>query len=181
MLVWPPFIFKCCLSLIKHTFSHSIVFLVFLFLQKMAMFSYLFFFVHHYSCKYVSYSIDNGTSMAYYDFESPIYHADEDCDKDRELPEELAELLQQESKVIQPYQESLEIVNLGTEDNKKEIKIGVALDVDVKKVLNEVLHEYVDVFSWSYQDMPGLDTYIVVHKFPLKKECPLVKQKLRRT
>lgn len=38
-----------------------------------------------------------------------------------------------------------------------------------------------DVFAWSYQDMPGLNTDIVVHHLPLKEECPLVKQKLRRT
>ena len=35
-------------------------------------------------------------------------------------------------------------------------------------------------FAWSYQDMPGLDIDIVQHKLPLKEECPLVKQKLRR-
>lgn len=28
--------------------------------------------------------------------------------------------------------------------------------------------------------MPRLDTFIVVHILPLKEECPLVKQKLRR-
>ncbi|XP_050916132.1 uncharacterized protein LOC127131245, partial [Lathyrus oleraceus] len=44
----------------------------------------------------------------------------------------------------------------------------------------ELLHEYVDVFAWSYQDMPGLDTDIVVHKLPLQPDCPPVKQKLRR-
>uniref|UniRef100_A0A2N9FIS6 Reverse transcriptase/retrotransposon-derived protein RNase H-like domain-containing protein n=1 Tax=Fagus sylvatica TaxID=28930 RepID=A0A2N9FIS6_FAGSY len=32
----------------------------------------------------------------------------------------------------------------------------------------------------SYQDMPGLDTDIVVHKIPLKPECKPVKQALRR-
>uniref|UniRef100_A0A2N9HIG8 Uncharacterized protein n=1 Tax=Fagus sylvatica TaxID=28930 RepID=A0A2N9HIG8_FAGSY len=36
------------------------------------------------------------------------------------------------------------------------------------------------IFAWSYQDMPGLDTDIVVHKIPLKPECKPVKQALRR-
>ncbi|XP_050877512.1 uncharacterized protein LOC127081282 [Lathyrus oleraceus] len=44
-----------------------------------------------------------------------------------------------------------------------------------------MLREFMDIFAWSYQDMPGLDTYIVVHRLPLKEECPPVKQKLRRT
>ena len=45
----------------------------------------------------------------------------------------------------------------------------------------ELLKEFPDVFAWSYQDMPGLDTNIVEHHLPLKPECPPVKQRLRRT
>jgi len=70
---------------------------------------------------------------------------------------------------------------LGTKEDKKEIKIGASLDPTVKKRIIELLEEYVDIFAWSYRDMPGLDTDIVVHRLPLKPECPLVKQKLRRT
>lgn len=73
------------------------------------------------------------------------------------------------------------MINLGYEDCKKEIKICVALDENVKKGLIDLLHEYVDLFAWSYQDIPGLDTYIVVHRLPLKEDYPPVKQKLRRT
>ena len=51
----------------------------------------------------------------------------------------------------------------------------------MKTKLIELLKEYKDVFAWSYQDMPGLDTDIVVHHLPLKEERPPVKQKLRRT
>lgn len=38
-----------------------------------------------------------------------------------------------------------------------------------------------DVFSLSYQDMPGFDTDIIEHKLPLQPEFALVKKKLRRT
>lgn len=54
--------------------------------------------------------------MVPYDFDNLINHVDEDCDEDCELPEELARLLKQESNVIQPHEESLEVVNLGTEE-----------------------------------------------------------------
>ena len=37
------------------------------------------------------------------------------------------------------------------------------------------------MFTWSYQDMPGLDSKIVEHRLSLKPECLPVKQKLRRT
>lgn len=57
--------------------------------------------MNHHSCRSHSNSINNGTAMAHYDFENPIYQADEDC----EILKELARLLQQESKVIQLYQE----------------------------------------------------------------------------
>jgi len=42
------------------------------------------------------------------------------------------------------------------------------------------LTNYQDVFAWSYQDMPGLNTDIVVHKLPLIQDMKPVKQKLRR-
>ena len=94
---------------------------------------------------------------------------------------ELARSLKQEEKVIQPHEERFKIVNLGTEEVKKEVKVGAVLEVNVKSRMVALLKEYVDIFAWSYQDMPGLDTDIVVHKLPLRADCPPVKQKLRRT
>ena len=44
-----------------------------------------------------------------------------------------------------------------------------------------MLREYADIFSWSYEDMHGLDTDIVVHKLSLREECPPIKKKLQRT
>lgn len=75
----------------------------------------------------------------------------------------------------------MKIINLGFEDCKKEIRIGTDLQANVKKGLIELLHEYVDVFAWSYQDMPGLNINIMIYYLPLKQDCPPVKQKLRRT
>lgn len=75
--------------------------------------------MNHHSCRSDSDSLDNATAMAHYDFENPIYQADEDCEEDRELPEELARLLKQESNIIHPYQDSLEVINLGSETVKK--------------------------------------------------------------
>ena len=43
-----------------------------------------------------------------------------------------------------------------------------------------MLHDYVEIFAWSYEDMPWLDTNIVVHHFPLKEGCSPIKQKVRR-
>jgi len=73
------------------------------------------------------------------------------------------------------------VINLGTEEDKKEVRIEASLDLTVKKRIIKLLKEYVDVFAWSYRDILGLDTNIVVHRLPLKPECMPVKQKLRRT
>lgn len=73
------------------------------------------------------------------------------------------------------------MVNLGTEEEVKEVRIHSALQDDVKEKLVNLLQEYMDVFAWSYKDMPGLDTDIMVHRLPLKKDCLPIKQKLRRT
>ncbi|KAI5395947.1 hypothetical protein KIW84_062228 [Lathyrus oleraceus] len=71
--------------------------------------------------------IDNNPVTPSYDFDNPIYHAKEEGEEDCELPGELARLLKQEEKVIQPHEEQIETVNLGTDEVKKEVKIGAAL------------------------------------------------------
>lgn len=51
----------------------------------------------------------------------------------------------------------MDVINLGYEGKNEEVKVGASLKDKVKKRLIELLHEYADVFSWSYQDMSGLD------------------------
>jgi hypothetical protein len=75
----------------------------------------------------------------------------------------------------------MEVINLGFKEDRKEVKVGALLTPEVKEGMIELLREYTDVFAWSYQDMPGLDTDIVEHHLPLRPECPPIKQKLRRT
>ena len=72
------------------------------------------------------------------------------------------------------------MINLGTEIDRKEVKIGVNLEVKIKQRLIQMLHDYVEIFAWSYEDMPGLDIDIVVHRLPTKEDCPPVKQKVHR-
>ena len=86
--------------------------------------------------------------------------------------------MEQKDGSIQPYQESIETINLGTYEDPKEIKLGATLEESVKERLIKLLHEYVDIFVWSYRDMPGLDTDIMVHRSSLKEGCSPVKQKL---
>ena len=54
------------------------------------------------------------------------------------------------------------------------------LEPSVIQRLIQMLHDYVEIFAWSYKDMPSLDTDIVVHRLPTKEDFPLVKQKVCR-
>src|SRR4051812_40847738 len=112
-------------------------------------------------------------------FEFPMFEDEEE--EEEEIPDKISRLLKHEERAILPHKEPLEKINLGSEEDKKEVTIRSLLDADIKSKLTDLLKEYVDVFAWSYQDMPGLDTNIVQHYLPLKPECPPVKQKLRRT
>lgn len=46
------------------------------------------------------------------------------------------------------------------------VKIGTLMTTEQRADMIEFLKNYKDVFPWSYQDMPGLDTDLVVHRLP---------------
>ena len=79
-----------------------------------------------------------------------------------------------------PHQEETQLVDLGTDSGKKEVKIGTGMIAPIREELMALLRNYQDIFAWSYQDMPGLSYDIVQHKLPLNPECSPIKQKLRR-
>ena len=91
--------------------------------------------------------MDNNSATVHYDFENPIYQAEDGSEENCEVPGELARLLLQEERTIQPHEESVEIVNLGTEMDKKEVKIGAGLENSVKERLSRMLRDYVEVFA----------------------------------
>jgi len=71
------------------------------------------------------------------------------------------------------------VVNLADKgENEKPIKIGVNFPKNMKHKHIALLKEFREIFAWSYQDMPGLDTEIIVHRIPVKTECRLVQQAL---
>src|SRR6185503_6808922 len=76
--------------------------------------------------------------------------------------------------------EDTETINISNDTTVKEVKIGLTLSQDERKGLINLLSEFVDVFSLSYQDMPGIDRDIAQHTIPLIPGMKLVKQKPRR-
>ena len=47
--------------------------------------------------------VDNDSAITSYDFENTIYQTKDEDEEDCEVPEELARLLQQEKREIQPH------------------------------------------------------------------------------
>ncbi|KAA0054927.1 uncharacterized protein E5676_scaffold1163G00360 [Cucumis melo var. makuwa] len=82
--------------------------------------------------------------------------------------------------MTKPYQEPLEVINLGTFEDVKELQIGTLTSKQGRSSLIALLHEYNDIFAWSYLDMSGLDIEIVTHQLPLKPKSKSIRQKLRK-
>ncbi|XP_070039861.1 uncharacterized protein [Nicotiana tomentosiformis] len=94
--------------------------------------------------------------------------------------EEISKELTYFEEKPKPNLNETEAINLGDQDNVKKTKISVHLEPQVKEEIIKALFEYKDVFAWSYDDMPGLSTDLVVHKLPIDPALPPVKKKLRK-
>ena len=136
------------------------------------------------TCRYPNNEHENDfTNGQGFDSERFVYVGElsnEEDMEDDDLPPDFLRLVEQDERQILPHQEITKAVNLGTEEDKKEVKIETTLLPATRKELIDLFQDYNDVFAWSYQDMPGLDTDIVVHRLPLRGECAPVKQKMRR-
>lgn len=62
----------------------------------------------------------------------------------------------------------------------KTIRINIHLEDEQKTKLVELLRQYINVFAWSYDGIPGLSTTIVSHRLPIDRTRLPVKQKLRK-
>ncbi|KAL6316723.1 hypothetical protein AAG906_019654 [Vitis piasezkii] len=80
---------------------------------------------------------------------------------------------------VSPVVGDMEIIDFDTIDQPRKLRIGSDLSAGKKDGLIQLLRSYLDVFAWSYEDMPGLDPSIIQHRFPLLSHARPVKQKLR--
>jgi len=109
------------------------------------------------------------------DFEQEASRTKNEEDKDVGLPPELERIIAQEDREMRPHQEETELVDLGTDSGKKEVKVGTGMTAPVRKELMALLKDYQDIFAWLYQDMLGLSSDIVQHRLPLNPKCSPVK------
>ena len=81
---------------------------------------------------------------------------------------------------VTPIAGSIELIDFGTPDQLKEIRIGSSLSPDKRSRLIDLLRSYLEVFAWSYKEMPGLDSSIVQHHLPILPHARIVKPKLKK-
>uniref|UniRef100_A0A2N9EQZ0 Uncharacterized protein n=1 Tax=Fagus sylvatica TaxID=28930 RepID=A0A2N9EQZ0_FAGSY len=87
----------------------------------------------------------------------------DNSDEEIELPNDILEALERQDEGSKPNIEELEIINLADEgEEPREVKIGTRCTTEQKEALIALLREFHEIFAWSYQDMPGLDTDIVI-------------------
>ncbi|CAN6700668.1 unnamed protein product [Malus baccata var. baccata] len=77
-------------------------------------------------------------------------------------------------------QDPLEVIDLGTEEDPRQIQISGLLGVDDRARIICLLQEFKDCFAWHYTEMPGLDPALVEHRMPIKEGYKPVKQAPRR-
>ncbi|KAL0339162.1 UNVERIFIED_CONTAM: Transposon Tf2-12 polyprotein [Sesamum angustifolium] len=93
--------------------------------------------------------------------------------EDGEVEEEDAEDAPAElEEGIKATIDELKEVNLGDIENPRPIYISASLTHEEEGTYIALLHEFEDVFAWSYKEMPRLDPKIAVHHFivPVKKK-----------
>ena len=75
-----------------------------------------------------------------------------------------------------PTEDKVMQVNLGNQDHPKPIFISESLSLIEKEELIMLIKEYIDVFAWGYEDMPGLDPQVAMHRLNIKLDIKPVKQ-----
>ena len=95
------------------------------------------------TCKYPNNAHENDSANGQgFDFERVVYASELGNEKDMEdvdLPPDLLRLVEQDERQILPHQEIAKAINLGTEEEKKKVKIGTTLSPATRKKLIDLL------------------------------------------
>jgi hypothetical protein len=70
-------------------------------------------------------------------------------------------------------------LNIGTLYSPNNVKIGAQCTDEEKLKFTELLREFQDVFSWSYEDICGFDISLINHFIPIKEGIKPFRQKQR--
>lgn len=69
---------------------------------------------------------------------------------------------------------------MGTEQDTRPIFVSTLLSEEEREAYRALLLEYRDVFAWTYDEMPGLDPKVAIHRLAVDPAAKPVKQARRR-
>ena len=124
-------------------------------------------------CHVIALSAPSSPALQIFDIDDEIAQRDSDDDLSSVSDSDPVD------EKVSPAVGDMMIVDFGTTYQPRELRIESDLSVDERDSLIQLLRAYLDVFAWSYEDMPGLDPSIVQHRLPLLPHARPVKQKLR--
>jgi hypothetical protein len=78
--------------------------------------------------------------------------------------------------IVDQFDEVIEF-NIGSKNNPRMIKIGKGTTPAERKSIINLIREYKDVFSWSYDDLKAYKGDIIQHAIPLKEGAKPFRQK----
>ena len=80
------------------------------------------------------------------------------------------------SVLIEPTQ----LINLGIEASPQIIHVAQSLSVEEKEQFTEFFKEKKINFTWTYLDMPRLDTELIMHHLSIGPDVELVRKSLEK-
>nr|GMC90750.1 zinc finger BED domain-containing protein RICESLEEPER 2-like [Ipomoea batatas] len=93
------------------------------------------------------------------------------CDETPIEGEDVEDAPHELEKGVQAAIDELKKVDLGTLENSQPIFITTLLFNEDEEIYVTLLNEYIDVFAWTYKEMPGLDPKVAVHRLAVKRAC----------
>jgi hypothetical protein len=82
--------------------------------------------------------------------------------------------------VIQTEETDVVDCDISSDSNPKMVKISRKIPEKLRDTYVNLMKQYLDVFSWSYEDLKVFDIEIMQHKIPLKPGTKPFKQKSRQ-
>jgi hypothetical protein len=61
--------------------------------------------------------------------------------------------------------------NIGTEEDPNHVKLSSSLSKEQRAEYVDILKQFADVFTWTYEDIRTHDIAVIEHKIPLKEEA----------
>ena len=85
----------------------------------------------------------------------------------------------EEKRIVAEPIEALENIPLDESNLERYTRVGADLEEKTKKDLVQFLKKNIDVFSWSHEDMPGIDPSVITHRLNVSPSFKPIRQKKR--